>query len=81
MKFHQCKCGKRQYFESGMLPQPCQGCDECNTTLTTRPDRHKTPEPHDFVIRYDSNTGKPKRLMCQRCFESAPLPEKLEKPE
>lgn len=75
MKFHQCKCGARQYYESGMPPQPCQGCSKCGTTLATRPDGHKTPEPHDFEVRYDSKTGKPKRQICKRCYESAPPPE------
>jgi len=57
-----------------MPPAKCDGCPDCNTTLEIHPDYHKTPEPHDWVTKYDENTGKPYRI-CQRCYRRAEVKE------
>lgn len=74
MIYHQCKCGKRQYFESGIAPKDCQGCDGCGTTFATTPDGHKPRIEHDWQPRFCEDTGKPARPICRRCYTRGPKP-------
>lgn len=74
MIYWRCKCGKAEYFESGMAPQDCQGCDECGTTYATTPDGHELKIPHDWKPQFDHNTGKPARPLCRRCYARGPKP-------
>lgn len=69
-----CKCGKAEYYESGMPPQDCQGCDECGTTYAQSPDGHKPRIPHDPKPQFNRDTGRPDRPYCRRCHQ------RLEKP-
>lgn len=73
MNYHRCKCGKREAWESGMSPQPCQVCSECGSTLAMHPDYHAEPQAHQLEPRYDSRTGKLSRNICTRCGESFPI--------
>lgn len=66
MRYYRCKCGKAESWGS-MPPKKCQGCSECNTTLELHPDHHRTPDPHEFVTRYDETTGEPYQI-CKRCW-------------
>lgn len=75
MQTYRCKCGEALFHGSGMMPQPCQGCPKCNTTYAQSPDDHKTIEPHDYEIKYDSD-GTPYEW-CRRCYERG---KKLHKP-
>lgn len=68
MIYYRCKCGKNEYFGSGMVPHDCEGCDECGTTLSTHPEGHKPRAPHEWETKYDENTGKPYRR-CKKCLE------------
>ncbi len=68
MNYLRCKCGAAEYFESGMPPQPCQGCSECGTTYAYAPDGHKPLIPHDPKPQFDRNTGEPDGGICKRCF-------------
>jgi len=70
MRYSRCKCGKCEYYDSGMPPQPCQGCKECGTTFAGGPDGHKPLEPHEWEPRFDSRSGKPARPVCKRCHEA-----------
>lgn len=67
MIYMRCKCGKTESFNSGMMPQDCEGCDECGTTFSTNPDGHKERAPHDWKTMYDEHTGKPYRR-CKKCY-------------
>ena len=67
MKYYRCKCGKHEYWGSDS-PANCMGCTDCNTTLEGNPERHKTPEPHQWKTYYHQSTGKPYQ-MCERCHE------------
>lgn len=69
MRYLRCECGKAEYWDGGMLPQSCQGCEECNTTFGGSPLEHKPLEPHDWKPRYNQNTGVPDRRMCKRCMK------------
>lgn len=46
--------------------QDCNGCDECNTTLEYHKDLHKETIPHDWITKYNTDTGKEYK-MCSRC--------------
>lgn len=73
--YYRCKCGKSEYYGSGMTPQPCEGCDECGTTYATRADDHKERAPHDWKPQFNENTGKPDRPLCRVCYARGPKPE------
>lgn len=77
MIYWRCRCGKSEYWESGMPPQACQGCSECGTTLATHPDRHQDVIPHDWEPRYNPRTGAPDKRLCRRChaIERVQVPE------
>lgn len=50
-----------------MGPAICQGCDECNTTLVQHPDDHEIPEEHNWIKKYNEDTGIPYEI-CSRCM-------------
>lgn len=68
MRYWECKCGALQAFGSDP-PEPCVVCSRCNTNAFK-----KEPEPHDFRIQHDVNTGEPKYSMCIKCHERRPVP-------
>ena len=70
MIYRRCKCGKCESWESGMPPAPCQGCEECRTTMETSPGLHRTPLPHSLKAQFDVNTGKPSRPICSECLRA-----------
>jgi len=72
MNYLRCKCGKAEYWESGMPPQPCQGCDECGTTYAYSPNGHKGLVAHDWRPQYDRNTGGKTKRICRRCYAREP---------
>ena len=59
MRYYKCKCGKCEAW--GEI-QPCWGCSECNTNFYG-----EQLKPHDYVTRYNENTGKP-YLICKVCM-------------
>ena len=67
MQYYRCKCGKREAWSS-MGVRDCQGCSECGTTLAQHPDYHKDTAPHEWVKRYNQNTGKP-YMVCENCMK------------
>lgn len=68
MRYYRCKCGKAQYFASGMVPQDCEGCDECGTTYALISTGHKERIPHDWKPQFNRDTGEPDRAICRRCM-------------
>lgn len=58
-----CKCGNRQYYGSGMIPKPCEGCDKCGTNFNKEP-----RQPHKWRTVYDRYTGKPIKRECSVCY-------------
>lgn len=69
MNYHACKCGEAQYYDSGMPPQPCQGCDICGSSFNkTEHGEYKPREPHKFVIKY-KDSGEAYEL-CTRCYST-----------
>jgi hypothetical protein len=66
MQYWRCKCGKREVYESGMSPQACEVCSVCGSTFSQSPSTHPEPIPHDWITKYDQDTGKPFK-MCRRC--------------
>ena len=48
MIYYRCKCGKVESYGS-MSPNPCLGCVDCGTNLTSHPDLHKKPELHNWI--------------------------------
>ena len=63
-----CKCGKSEYFGSGMTPQNCEGCEECKTNY-----RQEPIAPHQLEMRYSEKTGKPSHQTCKACHERVEL--------
>lgn len=51
-----------------MSPLPCQGCDKCNTTYAQHPDYHSEPNPHEWITKYNQNTGEPYEV-CSMCYK------------
>jgi hypothetical protein len=65
MQVWRCKCGKSRYYESGMAPRECQGCEECGTAYGG-----ELLKPHDFEEYVDGPTSNPRRFMlCRRCHK------------
>jgi len=79
MQYYRCKCGKREFWGSGMVPAPCDGCDECGTTLTQNLDNHETPRAHQLIRRYKEETGEPywRCELCYQAFDWAPTGSEL----
>jgi len=69
MNFWRCKCGDREYFESGMPPRDCQGCEKCGTTLAMSKSGHEPMQPHVPVPRYSQTTGELRHFVCDVCGE------------
>lgn len=69
MRIYRCKCGSYEFFGS-IGPFRCQGCEECGTQAG----RDEPPEPHQFVTKYDQNTGKPYQL-CRICMHRSTGPD------
>lgn len=65
MQHLRCKCGKATCMTSMGVPN-CQGCEECKTTYSFHPDYHEELAPHDWIEKFNSDTGKPYK-MCNRC--------------
>lgn len=82
MKYHRCKCGKHESWESGMPPTRCSGCAECQTTLEMHPEDHTYPEPHDWRPRYNPLTGEREADVCNNCMaRRGSVPEWDNKPD
>jgi hypothetical protein len=71
MQYYRCKCGYRKCWSSGLPVRPCDVCPKCGSTLAINPDSHATPEPHQWITRYDERTGEPYE-MCTKCFAKKP---------
>lgn len=66
MKYVRCRCGNQIGWTS-MGSSNCEGCEECNTTLSEHPDFHDELEPHEWVTKYNVDTGEPYQ-MCKNCM-------------
>ena len=69
MNYYKCKCGKQEYWESGMLVHDCMGCEDCQTTYAQHPDYHKDLQAHEWKIIYNQKTGKPYNI-CAKCYST-----------
>lgn len=69
MRHYKCKCGKSEYWESGIPPMPCQGCNDCNTQYGTYNGEYREREEHQWEPRFNEKTGEPDRPICKRCYE------------
>ena len=68
MQYERCKCGFKQSVSVGGEFSPaCVTCAKCKSTLSTHPDYHDDPEPHDWVKRFDRNTGEFSHYECSGC--------------
>ena len=73
MQYWRCQCGESEYYESGMYPADCAGCDKCGTTFAQSAGEHKQRAGHDLVIRYDQMTGQPRMQRCNKCHQAFDL--------
>ena len=48
MQYSRCKCGKAERWCSGYPIHPCEGCEDCGTTLSFGPENHKPLQPHKW---------------------------------
>lgn len=60
-----CKCGKSIAWSADGI-RPCQVCDECGSTLSCNGD-YVEPEPHEWKLQYNVNSGKPDHKRCVKC--------------
>lgn len=81
MQLWRCECGKREYYESGMPPAECQGCEECGSNLQRSPHGHRRKKPHKWVPRYDPASGQPVSRMCEICYKVQRLEPKKPQPD
>jgi len=65
MKTLRCKCGEK-VLHTSMGSFDCEGCEKCQTTYAGHPDHHKPLQPHEWINKYNQNTGKPYKY-CARC--------------
>lgn len=56
MKYAMCKCGELAMWHSGYPIHPCQGCEECQTTLAEYPDDHRPLQPHQWQVVEETKT-------------------------
>lgn len=75
MQYKQCKCGKAQRWDSGYGVQPCEGCEECQTTFAGHPEGHQPLQPHTFEVYYEGGKEPNPVQMCTRCHHTV-RPEK-----
>lgn len=68
MQYYRCKCGTHEAYGS-MSPPRCAGCEQCGTDLSTHPDFHRKPLPHDFssVQSVETDEGKKTITLCRYC--------------
>jgi hypothetical protein len=72
MQYYRCKCGKLEAYGS-MGPDPCRGCDECGTNLTTHPDFHHPPVPHRYEAQpVETDEGVKMLTQCTWCGKHKP---------
>jgi len=48
MQYSKCKCGKAERWCSGYPIHPCEGCEDCGTTLSFGPNGHKPLQSHKW---------------------------------
>ena len=65
-----CQCGKSKYYESGLPPKSCQGCDECGTAYGLGKVEFKQLEPHVSTPVHDRYTGAVIGYECKVCHET-----------
>lgn len=66
MIYYRCQCGKSVAYGS-IAPSDCHGCRDCNTTLTTSPDFHKSVPPHRiraFPVKADTPATLSRCVLC-----------------
>ena len=68
-----CECGWSIRHESGMTPQPCEGCDKCGTTYGIGSLVPQKRMPHQWEPRYNPRTGAQDSKTCSRCLETVRL--------
>jgi len=70
MNVWRCKCGKRSWYESGMSPRECQGCEACGTSFCKDDEgQHLALVPHDMGEVVQGPATSPRRyLRCKVCY-------------
>jgi hypothetical protein len=70
MLYFKCKCGRMEFFGSGMCPALCDVCPTCGTTmLKDRDGNYFPPEPHKYKTKYNPDTGAPYER-CTVCHQT-----------
>lgn len=52
-----------------MPPSPCTSCSKCKTNLAIHPKFCGDPIPHEFITKYNENTGQPYKT-CRVCWRT-----------
>jgi len=79
MQYYRCKCGKTKAWTSMGVPL-CSSCKHCGSDLAQSPESHGDPEPHEYVTKYDPDTGVPYER-CRLCLHKRSEIEAPPKPE
>lgn len=67
MQYYRCKCGETASWSS-MGVARCERCSKCGSDLALGPDGHLEPVSHEYVTKYDQNTGVPYEV-CRGCLQ------------
>lgn len=53
MQYFKCRCGNAERWCSGYPVHPCEGCEECGTTLASGPNGHEQLQPYKWQLVED----------------------------
>jgi hypothetical protein len=80
MIYGRCKCGKREFWGSGMEPPTCCPCKHCGTVPAHSPHAHPAPTPHDWYQHMvDTDAGPQPLSRCRLCHRTRKEIEALER--
>lgn len=66
MRYHTCKCGALEVWESGMSLEPCYACSKCGTNAFGR-----APLPHDYYeSKVETDEGDKPLSRCRYCYKT-----------
>jgi hypothetical protein len=70
VRYHRCKCGNKEMWESGMSPPACDPCDKCGTVPAMSPSLHPEVEEHQLNMEITVRNGHTIKVWrCLRCLK------------
>jgi hypothetical protein len=80
MQYGKCKCGKYEFWGSGMMPARCSPCEICGTIPAGSPTTHPDPLPHNYYVeKVETDDGDKSLTRCRWCLKTKTEIEKSNK--